>query len=190
MLIAISGGIGAGKSVVSEVLRVMGYAVFDCDAEARDIMDSDPDLHAMLCRDIHPKAVASGRVDRALISQVVFGDSSKLAALNALVHGAVFRRLALWRQHHPGVAFVECAILHTSGLARMVDAEWRVTAPADVRVERVKRRSGLSDEQILARIQAQAAEEGADSLHVRIIDNSPDAAILPQIESLIIDSYS
>ena len=82
-LIAITGGIGAGKSVVSNVLRVMGYEVFDCDSEAKIIMDSDVEIKHRLITEISPLSVSSdGIIDRRHISSVVFSDKSKLEQLN------------------------------------------------------------------------------------------------------------
>ena len=79
MLTAITGGIGSGKSVVSQILRILGYPVYDCDSRARTIMDSDCGIHRSLCEQIHPQAVTGGIVDRQLISSIVFNDTEALA---------------------------------------------------------------------------------------------------------------
>lgn len=183
-LIAISGGIGAGKSVVARILSVMGYPVFDCDLAAKTIVDTDRNAQRLICRHIHPEAVVGGCADRALISEIVFNDSNALAALNRIVHAAVFDELRRWRSIHPGVAFVESAILNSSGLYEIVDEEWRVEAPLDIRISRVMRRSSLTSQQVLQRIKAQAVEE-EHRIPCRTIDNSPAAALLPQINRLL-----
>ena len=138
MFIALTGGIGAGKSVVARLLRTMGYAVFDCDIEARMLMDGDDDIKARIGAEIAADAIDDqGAIDRARLSEIVFSDAEKLASLNAVVHGAVKERLARWceRQDKRPV-FVETAILYQSGLNRMVDAEWSVEAPVEIRVAR------------------------------------------------------
>ena len=97
-LTAITGGIGAGKSIVSRALKVLGYEVFDCDYEAKIIMDSDEDIKRRLRLEISPNAVLSdGVIDRKHISAVVFSNPDKLAALNAIVHEAVRRRIIEWQ---------------------------------------------------------------------------------------------
>ncbi|MDE6854280.1 MAG: dephospho-CoA kinase [Muribaculaceae bacterium] len=183
-LIAVTGGIGSGKSVVCRVLRTLGYPVFDCDCEARDIMDSDRAIHDRLRSDISEEVVHDGVIDRRLMASIVFADAAKLAALNDIVHGAVRARLAQWHSSHTGDAvFVETAIFFQSGLNRMTDAEWRVTAPEDVRIQRVMRRNGLTADQVRARIKAQHFEP--DPLEHRPelteIVNDGQRAVLPQI---------
>ena len=190
MLIALSGGIGSGKSIVSRILISMGYPVFDCDSEARRIMDSDSRIHKMICESIHPDAVKAGCVDRKLISGIVFSNPEALNALNSIVHNAVFSELSQWTTYNYNVGhrlvFVESAILHTSGLVDMVNAEWRVAAPLELRIRRVMLRSALTRPQVLARINVQEAENRvSDNIPLYIIDNSSEASVLPQIHSLL-----
>lgn len=186
--IAIVGGIGSGKSVVSRILRCMGYAVYDCDSRAKEIMDCDEDIHASLCRDIHPDAVTGGKIDRHLISEIVFSNPDALARLNSIVHGAVRADIDRWciaqstSNHQP--VFIETAIPRQSGIYRDVDEIWEVTAPVEERVHRVELRSGLSREQILKRIESQKSED-LDGIPHKTIDNSPESAVLPQLNHLL-----
>ncbi len=188
LLIAVAGGIGSGKSVVSEILRIMGYPVYDCDQRAKDIMNGDKQIHSALCRDIHPNAVVNGTIDRQLISNIVFADSGALQRLNRIVHGAVKKDLCEWRkqiefQGHK-VAFVETAILRQSGLVDFIDRIWEVTAPIETRIARVMARNSVNRQQVLARIESQRNEDLSDIEH-DIINNSDDAALLPQVHRLI-----
>lgn len=191
-LICISGGIGSGKSVVSRVLRCMGYEVFDCDSEAKKIMDSDTEIHRRLCEEIHAGAVQNGIVRRDVISSVVFSDSYKLERLNAIVHSAVRAELLARVELHKAMTpclpmFVETAILYQSGLNEIVDAEWEVTAPEAVRVDRVMARNGLSREQVLARIESQRfiPSEVARRPIRSVIINDGLTPILPRIVELL-----
>ncbi|MDE6436166.1 MAG: dephospho-CoA kinase, partial [Muribaculaceae bacterium] len=93
-LIAITGGIGSGKSVVSRVLRAMGYPVYDCDSQAKAIMDADAEIHRRLCSEIDAAVVTDGVIDRKRLAEIVFNDKAKLAVLNAIVHSAVKAHLA------------------------------------------------------------------------------------------------
>lgn len=190
-LIGLSGGIGSGKSVVARILGCMGFPVYDCDSEARRIMASDTGIHKFLCSRIHPLAVVDGVIDRQKVSEVVFSDSDALKALNSMVHSAVFDDIARWCKGYDenAILFVESAILRSSGLVRMVDAEWRVIAPEEERIVRVIRRSGLSRKEVLARIEAQNSEdrfvEKYSGCPTFIINNSSSDAVLPQIHSLL-----
>ncbi|MFG6384991.1 MAG: dephospho-CoA kinase [Muribaculaceae bacterium] len=186
-LIAICGGIGSGKSVVSEILRSLGYEVYDCDSRAKQIMDSDLYIHERLCAEIHPESVVDGVIDRKLISEVVFGNPEALARLNDIVHRAVKADIERWAYEHAtdnAVKFVETAIPVSSGMVSMVNDIWEVTAPYNVRIERVKKRNGMSEAQIVARMKSQEVESLDSIPHQRII-NSPDCAILPQIHCLL-----
>lgn len=148
-LIAITGGIGAGKSVVSHVLAAMGYDVYDCDSRARRIVDDTPEIHRRLVSEIHPQAVIDGHVDRKQISEVVFNDPEALRRLNAIVHTAVIDDLRRWCDERSKLpVFVETAILYDCDLWRMVDDVWEVTAPVELRIDRVMRRNNLTRSQV------------------------------------------
>ena len=88
-IIAINGGIGSGKSVVSRIVTVMGYPVYDCDAQARQLMDSSDEIKAAISAGIHHACIKDGQIDRAMLASIVFEDKEKLAILNSIVHGAV-----------------------------------------------------------------------------------------------------
>lgn len=184
LTVAVAGGIGSGKSVVCRILRAMDFEVFDTDSEAKRIMDADERIHERLNAEIHPEAVVDGKLDRARISEVAFASAPKLAALNRIVHAAVRRELTAWiASHTPSrPLFVETAILYQSGLDKMVDRVWEVTAPENVRVERVMKRNGLTDAQVRSRIDAQRFVP--EKMHPCVTELVNDGAepLLPQIE--------
>lgn len=185
-LVVISGGIGSGKSVVSKIIRILGCQVYDCDLEARRIMDSRPDIHEALCREIHPSAVENGRVNRPLISDIVFGDADALARLNAIVHGALRRHLRQWCLERAGnrIIFAECAIPRSSGILAMAADLWEVTAPVNVRISRVMSRNNLTYSQVEARVKSQVSEN-LDGIPHKTICNDNLHALLPQIHQLL-----
>lgn len=186
-LIAITGGIGAGKSVVSSILRAMGEEVYDCDIRAREIMDSDHDIIEHIRLNICAEAVSDGKIDRKVLSAEVFSNAESLAELNRTVHAAVLKDLKLWSGERRR-AFVETAILYTSGIDRLVDQVWVVTAPEDLRISRVlKRNPWLDAKEIKQRIESQNVELYPEKPHstVREIINDGNTPLLPQIESLL-----
>lgn len=185
-LIAITGGIGAGKSVVSRVLMAMGYPVYDCDSRAKAIMDSSPDIHAALISRIHPEAVApDGTINRSLISEIVFNDSAALERLNTIVHTAVVNDVRDWqqKQNSTSLAFVETAILYKCELWKLVSEVWEVQAPMELRVRRVMSRNSLSREQVLRRINSQPP--ATHRVQVRYILNDDCSPVLPRINELL-----
>lgn len=188
-VIALTGGIGAGKSVVARILRTMGYEVYDSDSEAKRLMDSSADIKARLRAEISTDVVdEAGVICRRRLAEIVFADEAKLAALNNIVHGAVRQHInEIVKQTASEPFFIETAILYQSGLNELADAEWRVEAPVDIRIDRVIRRSSLTPDQVKARIDAQryqaSSDAAAPSLH--IIVNDGLHPLLPQIITLL-----
>lgn len=186
-LIAITGGIGSGKSVISDILRAMGHKVYDCDTRAKALMDTDESIKDDLIDLISIDAVRSDRtIDRKLLSEIVFNDPDALSRLNSIVHKAVRADLRRWRDTSSDkTVWVETAILYASRLDREVDEVWEVTAPTELRVQRVMKRNSMSREQVLARISSQSTT--AAQLHplTKTIVNDGVEPVLPQILSLL-----
>jgi len=193
-VVAVTGGIGSGKSVVCRILRESGFDVYDCDMRARVIMDSSPQIKDALRTCISPLAVdADGNIDRKQIAGIVFSDKIKLQALNSIVHQCVrddFERWISGRQDRP--VFVETAILYESGLDRLADEIWNVICPdMQMRVNRVRLRDAATIEQVMKRIAAQRAEEQALATECRVpvyeLVNDGSRSLLLQIDSLLQD---
>lgn len=183
-VIVLTGGIGSGKSVVSHILRIMGYTVYDCDSEAKRIMDSSAEILEAISTRITAAAIAGdGSLDRRALAEVVFSNREALECLNEIVHGAVRADIeSRIGQAGEGLFFIETAIPYESGLDAYADEIWEVTAPTAERVERVMARSGLTADQVLKRISSQVNEINPSH---KIIGNSGADALLPQILALI-----
>ncbi|MDE6555803.1 MAG: dephospho-CoA kinase [Duncaniella sp.] len=187
-LIAITGGIGSGKSVVSSILRSLGYEVYDCDSRAKINGDSDYEIKAKLVSEISPDCVDSeGNVRRDRVAEIVFANPDALNRLNLLTHAAVrddIRRQAAISENNP--LFVETAILYQSELDLMVDEVWVVKAPEELRIGRVMERNGLEREQVIARIESQDGYK-PQRRHavVRELVNDEILPLLPQVEELL-----
>ena len=188
-LVAITGGIGCGKSVVARMVRVMGYKVYDCDSRAKALMTDSPAVRQQLEQAFGKDTFLSdGTLNRQHLSAVAFADADALARLNSIVHPATANDMLQWAQEQSTqgarVAFVETALLRTAGLDRVVDQVWHVTAPAQERITRVMARSGLTAQQVEDRIKAQIDEDRiADGESV--INNDGDTALTPQVMHLL-----
>lgn len=179
--IAITGGIGSGKSVVSTILRIMGYRVYDSDSEAKKLMDESPAIRQAISDRISPEVItADGLIDRTSLSRIVFADKKSLDILNSIVHAAVRRHFDEWKRGS-GISFIETAILYQSHIDTMVDEVWCITAPTEVRIARVMSRSGLTAQQVRARIEAQRFTPTTPHPQVHTITNAPFTAVMPQI---------
>ena len=183
--IAIIGGIGSGKSVVSRLLSLMGYPVYDCDSNAKRLMDESEDIHRGLVDIFGPPAVTPEGINRAYIASIAFKDAEKLSKLNSLVHPAVLHDFDRWAQQNGEIVFVETAILSESGMSKSVDAVWSVEAPLECRVERVMVRNAMSREDVMRRISSQATTIPDEITSLTHLINDDSHALIPQIVAAI-----
>lgn len=191
-IIAITGGIGSGKSVVSSILRNMGYKVYDSDHEARMLMDSSNMIKESIQKSFGNSFVTNGLIDRKKLSEIVFSDIGKLHDLNHIVHGAVIKDFIKWaRNNNDPVIFIETAILYQSGLNKYVTGIWEVTAPENIRIERVMKRNRMSEAEVKRRIDVQGkqCEEIDNCIMHQIINNNDETALMPQILYLLDQVY-
>ncbi len=173
MIIGITGGIGSGKSTIARALAARGYAVYDCDKEAKRIIAEDQDVQeqiiALLGEDafieVPSNQVQSAKVyNTAYVAGKVFAKPELLEKLNGIVHPAVKRDIerSAIRFQHSEFFFVESAILYEAGLDVLCDRIIVVEAPEDVRIARTIKRdyqgeaSSENINKVRARIRAQA----------------------------------
>ena len=190
-LVAVSGGIGSGKSVVCKILTVKGFRVYDCDSRAKALMEGDRAIIDRICNEITPDAVDRlGSLNRRAVASVVFNNPDKLQRLNEIVHGAVRSDLLRWYNKHHSEGkplFVETAILYQSNLDAMVEKVWEVTAPEELRIQRAMRRDGADFQAVKARVESQRIDIASPHCAVMTIENDEVTPMLPRINALLED---
>lgn len=186
-LIGITGGIGAGKSVVSRILRLKGYAVYDCDSEAKRLMDTSRNIIDSICNRLGEDCLLpDGSLNRSEIAKRVFANEDDLRWLNSMVHSEVKKDLLKWAEGISGLKFVESAILHSSGLDELCEKIWIVDAPEDIRLHRALKRGGITKENLLSRMNAQRDElNSINSEKCEKILNFADHSLLQQIDDMM-----
>ena len=158
--VGITGGIGAGKSTVCDLLRERGVAVYDSDSRAKQLMSEDVMLRAELIEAFGDAVYGASGLDRAYLAKSVFGNDEALRKLNAIVHPAVMRDFAAWAEVQEGdYVVLESAILFEAGLVDRVDSVVAVMAPESLRLERAMARDGASRDEILRRIRSQMSDD-------------------------------
>ena len=178
--IGITGGIGSGKSVVSRLLRIMGYSVYDTDSEAKRLMESSLEVVQKLSECFGRDIYHNGRLNRGLLSSRVFGESDKIVLLNSIVHPVVRFDFYRWSESlNEEICFVESAILYESRFDELV------TAPEELRIGRVRQRSGLTEEEIKKRMAAQLSEEEKQRRAAHIIWNDGNVSVIHRVLSLL-----
>lgn len=185
-VIGITGGIGSGKSVVSQLLGVMGYSVFDSDKEAKLLMNQDEELKQSLCDAFGSQTYHNGLLNRDFLASVIFSEKQALHRINALVHPAVGNWFKRWAASQKGnLVFFECAILFESGFETLADQIWTVSAPLEVRIERAIARDHSTREKIVERIKSQMSQEEKELRSDSIIYNDDVLPLIPQVERLL-----
>lgn len=185
--LGITGGIGSGKSVVSKVLRLMGIPVYDCDSKAKELMRNDPDLRKSLIgiagKDVYND---DGGINVKYLSSFLFSDKGNRALVDSVVHPCVKSDFLRWTdERDETLVGVESAILFEAGLNLIVDNTVMVYAPEPLRVTRVMKRNGCSQDEAMARIHAQMPDEKKKLLADFVICNDDSEPVLLQLEKMI-----
>jgi dephospho-CoA kinase len=170
--IGITGGIGSGKSYVCRLLKRRGIEVYDCDAAAKRLIRTSTRLRQQLKELI-------GSLQKADISRFLLASEENQQAVNAIVHPAVFQDF-----EESGMQWMESAILYESGADKLVDKVVVVTAPEDVRIQRVMSRDGITREKALQWIARQWPQEQVKARADYEIVNDGAADLDAQIEKL------
>lgn len=184
--VGLTGNIGSGKSLVASVFETLGVPVFNADLEARNLY-TDPLVKAKLI-DLFDESIITpeGNLDRKSIAQIVFKDPGKLAILNQVIHPLVRKAYISWagqKKNHPYTIY-EAAILFESGYYRELDKLILVTAPIEVRIQRVMHRDMVTRSDVLARMENQWDEEKMVPLANYVIVNDGRSMVIPQVMEL------
>ena len=173
MKIGITGGIGSGKSYVCRLLERRGIEVYDCDAAAKRLIRSSSRLR----RQLHELI---GSLEKTDISRFLLASEDNQRAVNAIVHPAVFDDF-----EQSGMQWMESAILYESGADKLVDRVVVVTAPEEIRIERIMKRDGITREKALQWIARQWPQELVRERADAEIVNDGKAELAPQIDELL-----
>ena len=184
-IVGVTGGIGAGKSTVCEVINEMGYPVYNADFRAKQLINTSPDLVASIRTAFGENIYGDQGVDRAALAEIVFNDKRQLEKLNALVHPAVAIDFTKWvSEQNSAIVFKEAAILFESGAHKGVDESVLVSAPEQLRVDRVMKRDGVLESSVRERMDNQWSEGKKRGMADHIIINDGQTLIIPQINAL------
>jgi dephospho-CoA kinase len=172
-IIGLTGGIGSGKTTIAKYFEELGTPVYIADDEAKKILhlpEVVEELHTVFGNIIF----TDGIPDKAKIAALVFCDKKQLLKLNAIIHPKVAKHFKNWVLSNSGKLFVikEAAILFESGSYKDCDLVILVTAPIEVRIERVMHRDQITRDKVLQRMENQWDDEKKSSLSDFIIDNT------------------
>ena len=193
-IIGLTGGIGSGKSTIARELEKQGFAVYDCDREAKRIIAEKKDVQTAIIKLLGKEAFVNGHYNTAYVAQRVFDKKELLEQLNKIVHPAV--KADIIRQTSAvRLLFVESAILCEAGLDDLCEKIIVVEAPEAMRIERVIARdykgdaSSANTNKVRARVQAQANAYDAIPQQKRLtIVNDGQTPIACLVQSILTNS--
>lgn len=180
--VGITGGIGSGKSVVAKIFSILGIPVYYADDAAKRVMNENVDLQKELIRHFGEEAYSGGSLNRKYISSQVFGHPEKLKILNALVHPLTLADAENWmnRQAAP-YTIKEAALIFESDAWKHLDTVIGVSAPFELRLQRVMEREHISAEQVQARMSRQMNEEEKIKRCDFVVLNDETCLVIPQV---------
>jgi len=187
--VGITGGIGSGKTTICKVFEILGIPVFYADTVAKQIMVED----SLLIEGIkstfgNESYLSGGKLNNKYIAGIVFNNEAELQKLNALVHPAVFRAFDTWEEQVVGTdvpyTLKEAALLFESGSYKMCDTNILVTAPIDIKINRVMQRDKVTAEQVKARMDKQMSDDDKAKLANHFIINDETHSIIEQVLNL------
>jgi dephospho-CoA kinase len=177
--IAITGGIGSGKSFVCRMLAEHGIEIYDCDAAAKRLMRTSSELRARLTGLVGSNLYDGERLNKPVMAQFLLSSDENQRAVNAIVHPAVGEDFL-----RSGMKWMECAILFESGFDKLVDYKICVVAPLEIRLQRIMQRDGLTRQKAMEWISKQMPQEEVSSKCDFVIVNDGVADLQQQIENL------
>lgn len=185
--VGITGGIGSGKSTVGKTIERMGFPVFYADDEGRNISNSDADVVCKVKRLFGEDIYIDGKLDRGKVASLVFSDGELLEKLNQIIHPAVALHFNVWVEKMTSFPFVfqESAIIVESQAYKNLDKVIVVTAPINVKIDRVVKRDNVLPEQVISRINNQLPEQDLLKHADFVVNNDGNQLILPQIIEII-----
>lgn len=187
--IGLTGGIASGKSTVASLLQARGALIIDADQIVRELQEPGGEgLRGIVAAFGESVLDRDGRLDRAALGALVFGSDEARERLNAVIHPLVRAEAAARLAAAPAGQLVieDIPLLVETGQAPAFDEVIVVQAPQETRVRRMERDRGMSREQALGRIGAQASDEQRAAAATRLIVND---AGLPELEAQVTELW-
>lgn len=183
--IGITGGIGSGKSTVSNIFKILGIPVFDADSEAKNVMENNADVKRQLIEEFGDAVFIDGKLNRKHLSSIVFTDTYKLEKLNAIVHPAAIEAGLNWASQQTAPYILkEAALMFEAGSAFNLDYVIGVYAPQALRLKRVMHRDNVGRHDVLNRMSKQINEEIKMKLCDFVVVNDEQQLLIPQVLKL------
>ena len=181
--VGITGGIGSGKSIVCKVFMLLGIPIFEADQVAKDLMNSNTEvIHRLIHLFGKEIYIGNNELNRKKLAKIIFNSDVQREKVNQIVHPAVKAAFENWLQIQKAPYIIhEAAILFESGFYRMMDYTILITAPDEMRIERVMKRDGIDIKKVKERMEKQWSDSEKRKLASFELINDDKDLIIPQI---------
>ncbi|MBK5722849.1 dephospho-CoA kinase [Dysgonomonas sp. Marseille-P4677] len=185
--LGITGGIGSGKSTISEIFSLCDIPVYIADIESKRLIATSPIIKEKLIKMFGPDLFENNVLNKSLLATHIFNDRDKLNAVNAIIHPEVEKDFREWVTQHSRYKIVahEAAILFESGFDKLMDKVVMVYSPLEVRIARTMNRDNISREKVLERIENQMSDEDKIKLSDFIIVNDGEQSLIEQVQAIL-----
>lgn len=187
--VALTGGIGSGKSVAGDFFEDLGAVVVDADQLAREVVERGTEGFDELVAAFGDEILTNGLLDRSKLAQIVFADKKELLRLEEIIHPRVLQAFEEIVKASPldSVIIYQIPILVEKAGKDRFDYVITVTAPLEVRIARLKAR-GMKGYEIEARLKAQASDSQRSDIADSVFENNGDLDfLLRQVENIYED---
>ena len=184
--LGITGGIGSGKSVVSQLFRVMDIPVYDSDKESKRLTITDEGIRTQLTELVGKEVYADdGSLDKSVLASWLFSCEDHTLKVNSIIHPVVKDDFLSWVRKQENTGYkacgIESAILIEAGFLDVVEKVVMVNAPLETRIERTMQRDHASRTSILNRMARQMSEEEKKEKADYVINNEVNTPLIPQV---------
>jgi dephospho-CoA kinase len=180
--VGVTGGIGSGKSTVCAIFKCLEVPVFNADETGRRLLSEDSDVIGQVQHIFGKEVLVGGKPDRQKIAEIVFTDPEKLAQLNVVIHPAVRKSFNDWADKQTSLYVIdEAAILFETGIYKQLDFTVLVTAPEQLRIQRVMQRDGMDEASVRSRMKNQWSDEDKRKTASFVIINDDINPLLPRV---------
>ncbi len=185
--VGITGGIGAGKSIVTRIFSILGIPVYSADDRAKWLMSHDPELSKSIIKEFGSDSYLSdGTVNRAFLATTVFADPEKVKKINSFVHPIVSQDFLKWAEAQTApYVLKEAALIFETGGQKSLHYTINVSSPLKIRMARILLRdTQRSEEQVNQIINQQMPDDEKNELADVVIKNTDNKLLIPQVLSI------
>ena len=183
--IGLTGGIGSGKTTISQIFKSIGIPVFNSDTYGKLLLKNDTNIIRKIINIFGKKILTNEKIDTKKISQIIFNDKEELKAVNSIIHPVIKNHFKNWLEKQKGDYVIkESAIIFETKIEKNFDQIVLVKATRNIKIDRIMKRDNISKELILSIMKNQFSDNFLENKCDYIIHNNEKTLLTPKIIKL------